>query len=137
MKMFRIAIVGLLAASMSGAPAFAGDLQDSIARAAANAAAAQETPMVKTGGRRAAVLAGTALFVGGMTFGLYNFINNANGSNSEFGEAEATNPKLGAVGLGTAFAGGMLMLLGHKTQSKMPSLTFGKQGVGVAKRISW
>ena len=76
---------------------------------------------------------------GGMVFGLYQFINNGNGSNSEFGEADATNPKLGFVGLGTAFAGGMLMLMGHKANNatKMPSLTFGRHGVGVAKRISW
>lgn len=136
MKMFRLAMVGLLTASLSGAPAFAGELQDSIARAAANAATAQETPMVKTGGNKTAVFAGSALFVGGMTFGLYNFINNANGSNSEFGEATATNPKLGFVGLGTAFAGGMLMLAGSRAKS-LPSLTFGKQSVSLAKRISW
>ena len=140
MKIARLALVGLLALSMSGAPAFAGELQDSIARAAANAAAdTQEAPMVRTTGTKAATMAGTALFAGGMVFGLYQFINNGNGSNSEFGEADATNPKLGLVGLGTAFAGGMLMLMGHKANgaTKMPSLTFGRHGVGVAKRISW
>lgn len=140
MKIARLALVGLLALSMSGATAFAGELQDSIARAAANAAAdTQETPMVRTTGTKAATVAGTALFAGGMVFGLYQFINNGNGSNSEFGEADATNPKLGLVGLGTAFAGGMLMLMGHKANkaTKMPSLTIGRHGVGVAKRISW
>jgi hypothetical protein len=137
MKIVRLALVGLLTASMSGAPAFAGELQDSIAKAATAAAAdPQETPMVRTGGMKAATAAGSALFAGGMAFGLYQFINNSNGSNSEFGEAEATNPKLGFVGLGTAFAGGMLMLMGHRAQ-KMPSLTFGRQSVGLAKRFSW
>lgn len=138
MKTARLALVGMLMMSMSGAPAVAGELHESIAKAAANAATAdpQETPMVRTGGMKATLATGSALFVGGMTFGLYQFINNANGGHSEFGEADATNPKLGFVGLGTAFAGGMLMLMGHKAQ-KMPSLTFGRQSVGLAKRISW
>ena len=38
---------------------------------------------------------GTAMFAGGMSYGLYEFINNENGSYSEFGEAAATNKKGG------------------------------------------
>jgi hypothetical protein len=140
MKMLRFAIVGLLTASMSGAPAFAGELRDSVAAAAqaAAASASQTTPAPATGSSPSALKwAGFGLFAGGMAYGLFSFINNENGAYSEFGEADATNVKGGALGLGTAFAGGMLMLLSHRSQSKMPSLTFGKQGVGVAKSISW
>lgn len=139
MKMLRFAIVGLLTASMSGAPAFAGELRDSVAAAAQAAASASQTAQAPATGSSPNALkwAGFGLFAGGMAYGLFSFINNENGAYSEFGEADATNVKGGALGLGTAFAGGMLMLLGHKSQSKMPSLTFGRQGVGVAKSISW
>ena len=70
------------------------------------------------------------------TFGLFQFINNKNGSYSEFGEAAATNKKAGAAGLSLAFAGGAMMLLGAH-HPHMPSLTFGAHGVGVAKKLAW
>jgi len=140
MKMLRLGVVSLLALSMGGVPAFAGDLRDSVAAAATSAAAddaAQETPMKPAGtGRKTLVWGGTAMFVGGMTYGLFEFINNKNGSYSEFGEATATNKKAGAAGLSIAFAGGALMLLG-KHAASMPSVTVGAKGVGLSKKVSW
>lgn len=138
MKMSRIAVASLLTIAMSGAPAFAGELRDSVAAAASAAAKtdAQETPMKSAGSsRKAMTWGGTALFAGGMTYGLFEFINNKNGGYSEFGEAGATNKKAGATGLSIAFAGGALMLLGR--HHSMPSLTFGAKSVGLAKRMSW
>jgi hypothetical protein len=137
--MIRIALSAVLALSISGAPAIAGELRDSVAAAATAAAAdPQETPMRSTRGGpgKAMFWGGTALFAGGMTYGLFQFINNKNGTYSEFGEAAATNKKAGAAGLGVAFAGGALMLLGVHGKS-MPSLTFGAKGVGLAKKLSW
>lgn len=139
MKVLRTAVAAILTLGLSGAPAFAGGLRDSVAAAAATAAAsadAQETAMKTTGSGKAMMWGGGALFAGGMTYGLFQFINNKNGSYSEFGEAAATNKKAGAAGLSIAFAGGALMLLGHHSAS-MPSLTLGAKTVGLAKKLSW
>ena len=138
MKIYRIAVAALMTVTMSGVPAFAGELRDCVAAAATAAAKtdAQETPMKSGGGSsKAMVWGGTALFAGGMTYGLFEFINNKNGGYSEFGEAGATNKKAGAAGLSIAFAGGALMLLGR--HHAMPSLTFGAKSVGLAKHVSW
>lgn len=139
MKAVRIAVAALLVLSVSGMPAFAGELRESAARAvtaAAKDAETQANPIGRGGARKPMVLAGGALFAGGMAYGLFQFINNANSGYSEFGEAAATNPKKGALGLGVAFAGGTMMLLGRHAGS-LPSLTFGAKGVGVAKKVTW
>jgi hypothetical protein len=137
MKMLRIGVAALLALSVSGAPAFAGELRDSVAAAATAAATEPQPAPVKMGGSsRTLMVGGAALFVSGMTYGLYQFINNSNGSYSEFGEAAATNKSAGAVGLSVAFAGGVMMLVGHHAK-QMPSLTFGAKQVGLAKKVSW
>jgi len=139
MKVVRIVIAALLTVSVSGVPAFAGELRESAAKAvtaAAKDADAQETPMIRTGASTPMVVVGGALFAGGMAYGLFEFINNGNGGYSEFGEASATNAKKGALGLSLAFAGGTMMLLGRHGTS-MPSLTFGAKGVGVAKKVTW
>ena len=138
MKIYRIGMAALMTLAMSGTPALAGELRDSVAAAATAAAKSdgQETGMKSAGGSSKAMLwGGTALFAGGMTYGLFEFINNKNGGYSEFGEAAATNKKGGAAGLSIAFAGGALMLLGR--HHSMPSLTFGAKTVGLAKKVSW
>jgi hypothetical protein len=114
--------------------AFAGDLQQSVANAAQQPPPTQRAPSKDTS--KALVWTGAALFVGGMTFGLYSFINNKNGSFSEFGEANAVNKKLGTVGLATAFGGGVLMFLGsHRSNS--PSVTVAPGRMSVSKHVSW
>ena len=138
MKMLRIGIATLLTLSVSGAPAVAGELRDSVASAATAAARTdpQETPMKSTRtANKTMFWGGTAMFAGGMTYGLFEFINNENGSYSEFGEATATNKAAGTVGMSVAFAGGALMLLGH--HKSLPSLTFGAKAVGVSKKVTW
>ena len=140
MKILRIGIATLLTLAVSGVPSFAGDLSDSVSAAAAAAAKTdpQETPMrsARTA-NKTMFWSGTAMFAGGMTYGLFEFINNENGSYSEFGEATATNKKAGAAGLTVAFAGGALMLLGVHGKS-LPSLTFGGgKTVGLSKKVSW
>ena len=139
MKIFRIGIAAVLTLTVSGAPVLAGELRDSVAAAATAAAKtdSQETPMKSSGGAHKAMLwSGSALFAGGMAYGLFEFINNKNGSYSEFGEAAATNKKAGAAGLSVAFAGGAMMLLSKHGKS-MPSLTFGAKTIGLAKKVSW
>lgn len=137
MKILRTAIAAALMLSMTGAPAFAGELRDSIAAAASNAATApQETPMVRAASSKPVMWAGSAMFVSGMTYGLYQFINNENGTNAEFGEADATNIKGGVIGLSVAFAGGLMMYMGRAGRH-MPSVTMSKSAVGVSKRVTW
>ena len=133
MRALRMAVAALLVLGLATS-AFAGDLQQSIANAAQQPSPPPRTP--SKGPSKALVWTGAALFVGGMTFGLYSFINNKNGGFAEFGEANAVNKKAGAAGLATAFGGGVLMFLGsHRSNS--PSVTIGAGGVKVSKQISW
>ncbi len=133
MRAVRTAVAALLMLVLA-TPAFAGDLQQSIDKAAQQQPPQERAP--SKGSSKPLVWAGTALFVGGMAVGLYSFINNKNGGFSEFGEANAVNKKLGAAGLATAFGGGVLIFLGSH-QSKSPSVTVAVGGVKVSKHISW
>ena len=133
MRALRMAVAALLVLGLATS-AFAGDLQQSVANAAQQPSPPPRTP--SKGPSKALVWTGAALFVGGMTFGLYSFINNTNGGFAEFGEANAVNKKAGTAGLATAFGGGVLMFLGsHRSNS--PSVTIGAGGVKVSKQISW
>jgi hypothetical protein len=132
MRAMRTAIVALLVIGLATS-AFAGDLQQSIAKAAQQPV--ENAP--SKGTSKPLVWAGTALFVGGMAVGLYSFINNKNGGFAEFGEANAVNKKLGAAGLATAFAGGVLIFLGSHQSKSSPSVTVGAGQVRVSKQVSW
>ena len=133
MRALRTSIVALIVAGLATS-AVAGDLQQSITNAAQ-----QPSPPPRAsskGASKALVWTGAALFVGGMTFGLYSFINNKNGGFAEFGEANAVNKKAGAAGLATAFGGGVLIFLGsHRSNS--PSVTVGIGRLSVSKQVSW
>ena len=136
MKTLRTAMVALLVFAF-GTSAFAGDLQESIAKAAAQQQRQEERAPAK-GANKPLVYTGAALFIGGMAVGLYSFINNQNGTYSEFGEANAVNKPLGAAGLITAFAGGTLMFVAsHRAKSNAPSVTIGAGRVKVLKQLSW
>ena len=131
MRALRTVVVALLVLGLSTS-GFAGDLKKSIAKAAQQA----DTHSQKTGGAKAAMWAGSALFVGGMAVGLYAFINNKNGEFTEFGEANSINKKLGAAAVSAAFAGGVLMLLGTRAKHS-PSVAVGPGQVTMSKQISW
>jgi hypothetical protein len=130
MKALRVVIVWLVVVSMS-APAFAGGLRESAAKAAEQQAQSQSRRIPKQ-----YLYPGVALFIGGMAVGIYGFLNNSNGSLPEFGEAEATNTNIGAAGLGLAFAGGTILFLGARRGSS-PSVTFGPGRATVSKKVSW
>jgi hypothetical protein len=135
MRIIRIALVAALTLCVAGG-ALAGDLKDTADKAAASGDQTETTG--RTSSRaRVETVGGLALFAAGMTAGLYAFINNKNGKFSEFGEAAATNKKLGAAGISLAFGGGMMMFLGTHASKHLPSLTFGKGSVGMAKQITW
>jgi len=136
MRSFRIGVIAWLVLGIA-TQAFAGDLLQSAARAAQEQQPQEERPPAR-GASKPLVWTGAALFVGGMAIGLFSFINNKNGSYSEFGEADAVNKPLGAAGLGMAFAGGTLMFLGsHRAAKRAPSIAIGAGGVRVSKQLSW
>ena len=136
MSILRTSVVALLVIGLA-APAAAGDLASSIANAANAAAQQPEERAPQKGYSKPLVWGGSALFVGGMAVGLFAFINNQNGSYSDFGEANAVNKKLGAAGLATAFAGGVLIFLGSHRAKASPSITVGAGQVKVSKQVSW
>lgn len=131
MKILRIGVVWLLIVGLS-TPALAGDLRDSIAKAA------EEEAQASPGGRsRALTWTGATLFVGGMAIGLYGFLNNKNGEFPEFGEAEATNKYLGTAGLITAFVGGTVLFVNARHASRSPTVTLKPGRMTVAKTVRW
>ena len=72
-----------------------------------------------------------------MAIGVSSFINNKNGEFSEFGEADSSNKKVGAAGLGVAFAGGMMMFLGSRARHAPVMAVAPGGGVTVTKQVSW
>jgi hypothetical protein len=47
------------------------------------------------------------------------------------------NKKLGAAPVSAAFAGGLLVFLGHDRAKRSPSVTVGPGQINVSKRFSW
>ena len=132
MRVLRVTVTWLVVIGVSTS-AFGGDLQTSIARAVAE----QQAPSASRPIPKGYLWLGTGLFVGGMTVGLYGFLNNRNGDFPEFGEATATNKYVGAAGLTTAFGGGVLLFLGKQRAARAPSVTFGPSRVTVSQRVTW
>jgi hypothetical protein len=132
MRVLRTGILALVVIGLATS-AFAGDLQQSIAKAVQQQQQERAPSKSKS---KALMWTGAALFVGGMAVGLTAFINNENGEFSEFGEANAVNKELGTIGLVTAFGGGALMFLGSR-QSSAPSVTVRAGRLSVSKRVAW
>ena len=131
MKTLRTTVAWLVILGLSTS-AFAGDLRSSAEKAAAEQEQSSNKPMPK-----AYLWTGTALFVGGMTVGIYAFLKNRNGDIPRFDEATATNKPLGAAGLGLAFLGGTILFLGERQSRRAPSITVSPGGVSVTKRLTW
>ena len=133
-RVVKSVLIAALILSVS-APAFAeGGLQAAASEAAKNE---QLTPGPRGGANKAMVLGGAGLFAAGMAIGVSSFINNKNGEFSEFGEADSSNKKLGAAGLGVAFAGGMMMFLGSRARHAPVMAVTPGGGVTVTKQVSW
>ena len=131
MRPRRIAVAWLVIVGLSTS-AFAGDLRSSVATAAQQQASSSDKPIPK-----GYLWAGSALFVGGMTIGIYAFLHNRNGGIPRFNEATATNKPLGAAGLGLAFVGGTILFLGERQSRGSPTLTFGPGRMRVTKQMTW
>jgi hypothetical protein len=133
MRAIRTGLVALLIAGLATS-GFAGDLRDSIDKAAQQPPQEQRARSTS----KPLVWTGTALFVGGMAVGLFAFINNQNGTYSEFGEANAVNKELGAAALSAAFVGGALIFMGtHRGAGRAPQIAVGPNRVRVSKQLTW
>ena len=134
MRIMRIVVVSCLVVGL-GSPAVAGDLRASIAKVAEQQA--QQTQGQQGKMPQAYLWPGAALFVGGMALAINGFLNNSNGDFPTFGEATATNVKMGAAGLAAAFTGGTLLFLGKRSANRSPSVTIGAGRVEVSTKLGW
>jgi hypothetical protein len=134
MRIHRIAVASCLIVSLS-APALAGDLLASVAHVEDQLAQQAQAPQREMS--KAYLWPGAALFVSGMAMAVTGFLNNRNGDFPTFGEATATNVKMGGAGLAMAFTGGTLLFLGKRNANRSPSVTFGAGRVTVSKQVSW
>ena len=133
-------LAGALVAGVA-TPAFADDRPVGEPAGGVRAqAGATQLPAAMSGGGpsgKALMWTGAGAFMGGMGVALYGFLNNQNGEFPEFGEATATDKKLGGAGLAVAFAGGAMMAIGHKISKQAPDIQVGVGRFSVIKRVSW
>ena len=133
MKLVRVFVASLAIVGIASS-GIAGDLQQSIAKAV------NEQEQVKTGPvhiDRAYLIPGAALFVTGLSMAVYGFLHT---SGEEFVSGQVSkesNTQLGAAGLAVAGAGGAILFLGAHHSKAAPSVSVGRRGVTVAKRLTW
>jgi hypothetical protein len=131
MKLVRAVVVALSIVSLSTA-SFAGDLQQSIAKAAQQQTQPQQTTIAK-----GYLLPGAALFVAGMSMVVYGFLHTSGGEFVSGQVSKESKTELGAAGLAVAGAGGAILYLGWHRGKSAPSVTVGRGRVGVTKKITW
>jgi hypothetical protein len=135
MKLLRPTLVSLVIVGLS-APSFAGDVQDSIARAAQTQPKEQEQrPPQKID--KAYLVSGASLFVVGMSMAVYGFLHTSGGEFVSGAVSKESKTGLGAAGLAVAGAGGAILFLGARHAKHAPSVTVGPGGITVNKRIAW
>ena len=132
MRSLRTVVAWLLVIGMSSS-AFAGDLRESIAKAAEEQAQ-QGQGQVKI--PKPYLLTGAALFVTGMTMTVYGFLH-TNGGDFVSGEvSKESKTELGAAGLAVAGLGGAILFFGSRAKNA-PSITLAPGHVKISKHISW
>jgi hypothetical protein len=130
MRSLRTVVAWLLVIGMSTS-AFAGDLRESVAKAAGEQAEQQQVKIPKP-----YMLAGTALFITGMTLAVYGFLH-TNGGDFVSGEvSKESKTELGAAGLAVAGLGGAVLYFGSRAKGA-PSITVAPGRVKISKHISW
>jgi len=132
MKLARPLFVSLAIVSFSTA-SFAGDLHDSIAKAADQQQ--QRPPAPRMDNRY--LVPGASLFVAGMAMAVYGFLHTSGGEFVSGSVSKESKTELGGAGLAVAGAGGAILFMGAKRAAKAPSVTFGPGHVAVSKRVSW
>jgi len=133
MILARPLIVSMVILGLSTA-SFAGDLHDSIARAAQQQQQERSAaPKIPT----PYLVSGAALFVAGMSMAVYGFLHTSGGEFVSGSVSKESKTGLGAAGLAVAGAGGAILYLGAQHAKRTPSVMLGPGQVTVGKRISW
>jgi hypothetical protein len=134
MRALRLFVVVTAVLSISTS-SFAGDLQQSVAKAARDAA--QQTEQRPASGKNPYLWPGAALFVAGMTMTLYGFLHTSGGDFVSGEVSKESKTGLGAAGLAVAGAGGALLYCGALRARHAPSVTLGRGRIAVTKQVSW
>ena len=132
MTVARPLVLSLVILGLSSA-SFAGDLSESIARAAQQPAEAGTPPKID----KAYLWPGAALFVAGMSMAVYGFLHTSGGQFVSGQVSKESKTALGGAGLGVAGAGGAILLFGAKRSSHAPLITVGAGTIRVVKSVSW
>jgi hypothetical protein len=131
MRLARPLIAWLMIVGLSST-SFAGDLHESISRAAAQQAQAPTSKIDK-----AYLLPGVALFGAGLAMATYGFLHTSGGEFVSGQVSKESKTELGGVGLAVAGAGGAILYLGTRRAKQAPSVTITPRLITVSKRIAW
>jgi hypothetical protein len=132
MRLARPLIASVIVLGLSTA-SFAGDLQDSIARAAQQQAQSPSAPKMD----KAYVVPGAALFVAGMSMAVYGFLHTSGGEFVSGEVSKESKTGLGAAGLALAGVGGGILFLGAERARHAPSISVAPDRFTVTKRVAW
>ena len=132
MRLARTLVVSVTIFGLT-TPAFAGDLRDSIARAATEQAQSPAPrPMQKS-----YLVPGAAMVVAGMAMATYGFLHTSGGEFTSGEVSKESKTGLGAAGLAVAGAGGAILFFGSERARHAPSITVAADRVTVTKRLAW
>ena len=132
MRLVRLLIVSLTILGLSTA-SFAGDLHDSIAKAAQQQEETRPAGKIPT----PYLVSGAALFVAGMSMTVYGFLHTSGGEFVSGAVSKESKTGLGAAGLAVAGVGGAILYMGAHNAKKAPSIAVGPNQVRVTKRFTW
>src|SRR5207244_13181043 len=118
-----------------GTSSFAGDFQDSVAKAARDAAG-QQTEQ-RSGNRNPYLWPGAALFVAGMSLAVYGFLHTSGGEFVSGEVSKESKTSLGGAGLAVAGVGGAILFMGARHAKHAPSVAFGPGRLAISKRLAW
>ena len=134
MRLVRPLIVSLTILGLSTA-SFAGDLHDSIAKAAQQQQQEETRPAGKI--PTPYLVSGAALFVAGMSMAVYGFLHTSGGEFVSGAVSKESKTGLGGAGLAVAGAGGAILFMGAKHAKHAPSIAVGPNQIAVTKRLTW
>jgi hypothetical protein len=129
----RALVASMLVLTVSNVT-FAGDLTESLAKAAADLQTTQgeSHPIDK-----AYLWPGAALFVAGMTMTLYGWLHTSGGQFTSGQVSTESKTEMGGAGLAVAGLGGAILFFGSQKAKHSTGVSITPGRVAVAKRISW
>jgi hypothetical protein len=130
MRPLRTVVAMLLVLGLSSST-FAGDLKESIAKAAEEQAK-QQQPKIPN----AYLWPGALLFTAGMSMAVYGFLHTSGGEFVSGEVSKESKSALGGAGLAVAGLGGAILFFGSRANSA-PSITVAPGRVTLSKHLSW